>query len=315
VYYIGELGAVQPVSRCGKYEHYGSIKRRKSVRRGLAPLEAREQAARHDLVFPEKTHSVGPVELVCTVGTQRFAFEHTRIEPFAGHIQLEAEAERHFRSITERVASHLPADSRFELEVPAGAMRGLNDRAARPIQDALVRWILATAPGLPTARPGRYVLPIQKITPPGVPFAVSLHRWPRDGFPFPFIVRHLVEGDVEAARLPRIRDAYDRKTPKLLQWKTSGARTILILEEDDIFLTNHFNVADTLFQIEESRADRPDEVYLLSVFTSKWLITRLRVGDRTLYDLPVDDRFWEAAPALLINVTGARRAAKQAAAG
>jgi hypothetical protein len=194
-------------------------------------------------------------------------------------------------------------------------MRGLNDHAARPIQDALVQWMLATAPGLPTARPGRYVLPIQKITPPGVPFAVSLHRWPRDGFPFPFIVRHLVGGDVETARLPRIRDAYDRKTPKLLQWKTSGARTILIFEEDDIFLTNHFNVADTLFQIEGSSADRPDEVYLLSLFTSKWLITRLRVGDRTLYDLPVDERFWETDPALLVNVTGARRAAKQAAAG
>lgn len=178
-----------------------------------------------------------------------------------------------------------------------------------------MQWVLATAPGLPSARPGRYVLPIQKITPPGVPFAVSLHRWARDEFPFPFIVRHLVEGDVEAARLPRIRDAYDRKTPKLLQWKTSGARTILILEEDDIFLTNHFNVADTLFQIEGSSADRPDEVYLLSVFTSKWLITRLRVGDRTLYDLPMDERFWETDPALLVNVTGARRAAKQAAAG
>ena len=66
-----------------------------------------------------------------------------------------------------------------------------------------MQWILATAPGLPTARPGRYVLPIQKITPPGVPFAVSLHRWPRENFPFPFIVRHLVEGDVEAARLLR----------------------------------------------------------------------------------------------------------------
>src|ERR1019366_5986497 len=125
----------------------------------LRHIEAREQTMRHDLIFPEKTHSVGPVELVCIVGTRRFAFEHTRIEPFAGHIQLEAEAKRHFQPITERVANQLPAESRFELEVPAGAMLDLNDRTARPIQDALVRWILATAPGLPTARPGRYILP------------------------------------------------------------------------------------------------------------------------------------------------------------
>jgi hypothetical protein len=280
----------------------------------LRSIEAREGAARRDLTFPERTHSVGPVELVCTVGVQRFAFEHTRIEPFAGHIQLEAEAERHFKPITDRVAGQLPPESRFELDVPAGAMLGLNDRAARPIQDALARWILDTARGLPIAPLGRYILPIQKMTPAGVPFAVSLHRWPRDGFPFPFVIRHQVQGDLEAGRLQRIRTAYNRKLEKLLPWQKSGARAILILEEDDIFLTNHFNVADALLQIEGSSANRPDEVYLLSVFTSMWLVARLRVGDTTLYDMPVDDRFWEAYPDALVDVTGQSRAPKPAAA-
>jgi hypothetical protein len=269
----------------------------------LREIEARVGAARRDLIFPEKMRSVGPVELVCTVGTQFFAFEHTRIEPFAGHIQLEAEAKRHFQPITERVASQLPVESRFELQMPAGAMLGLSDQTARPIQHALVAWILATAPELPTTRPGRYILPIRKIKPPGVPFAVSLHRWPRDGFPFPFAIQHVAAGDVEAGRRERIRAAYDKKVPKLLRWKASGARAILILEEDDIFLTNHFNVADALARVEESRADRPDEIYLLSVFTSMWLITRLRLGDKTVYDMPVDDRFWEVQPSTLVNVT------------
>ena len=104
----------------------------------LRDIEAQTGASRRDLFFPEKTHSVGPIEFVCTVGTERYAFEHTRIEPFAGLIQLEAEAKRHFQPITERVERELPGESRFELEVPAGAMLGLNDRAARPIQDALV---------------------------------------------------------------------------------------------------------------------------------------------------------------------------------
>jgi hypothetical protein len=275
----------------------------------LRNIEARAGAVRRDVIFPEKMHSVGPVELVCTVGTQFFAFEHTRIEPFVGHIQLEAEAKRHFQPITDRVATQLPTESRFELHIPAGAMLGLGDQAARPIQDALVAWILATAPDWPTARPGRHVLPIQKIKPPGVPFAVSFHRWPRDGFPFPFAIQHVVAGDVEFGRRERIRAAYDRKVPKLLQWKESGARAILILEEDDIFLTNHLNVADALFQVEASHSDHPDEIYLLSVFTSMWLITRLRIGDRTVYDMPVDDRFWEVQPSTLVDVTGRARAA------
>lgn len=144
---------------------------------------------------------------------------------------------------------------------------------------------------------------------------MSLHRWPRDGFPFPFVIQHSVAGDVEAGRRERLRSAYNRKVPKLLQWKTAGARIILILEEDDIFLTNHFNVADALAQIEESSTDRPDEVYLLSVFTNMWLITRLRLDDRTLYDLPIDERFWETHPSALVNVTGERRTPKSAATG
>ncbi len=185
-------------------------------------------------------------------------------------------------------------------------MLGLNDRAARPIQDALVRWILATAPGLPTAFPGRRILPIQKVTPSGVPFAVSLDRWPREDFPFPFVIRHLLEGEVEALRLLRLENAYQKKMQKLQPWKAIGAKAILILEEDDIFLTNHFNVADTLAQVEASRTDQPDEVYLLSVFSSMWLITRLRIRDQTLYDLKVDDRFWEVEPSALINLTGNR---------
>ena len=83
-----------------------------------------------------------------------------------------------------------------------------------------------------------------------------------------------------------------------------GRRTILILEEDDIFLTNHFDVADALAKVEASRTNRPDKIYLLSVLTSMWLITRLRLGDKTLYDLPIDDRFWETQPSALVDLTG-----------
>jgi hypothetical protein len=140
--------------------------------------------------------------------------------------------------------------------------------------------------------------------PPGVPFAVSLDRWPREDFPHPFVIRHLVEGDVEAGRRLRLENAYDKKMKKLQSWKASGANAILILEEDDIFLTNHFNVADALASVEASRADRPDEVYLLGVLSSMWLVTRLRIRDQTLYDLPIDDRFWEVEPSALVDVTG-----------
>jgi hypothetical protein len=63
-------------------------------------------------------------------------------------------------------------------------------------------------------------------------------------------------------------------------------------------------VADALFPIEEGIVDRPDEIYLLSVLTSLWFVTRLRIGDSTLYDMPVDDRYWETHPDSLVSITG-----------
>jgi hypothetical protein len=57
-----------------------------------------------------------------------------------------------------------------------------------------------------------------------------------------------------------------------------------------------FLASATLSKVEASRADRPYYIYLLSVFSSMWLITRLRIGDQTLYDPPIDDRFWEVQP-------------------
>jgi hypothetical protein len=68
------------------------------------------------------------------------------------------------------------------------------------------------------------------------------------------------------------------------------------------------------FQIEAEHAERPDEVYLVSVLTSRWFIVCLRRDDTTMYDLPVDDRYWETQPEMLVNVTGERRARKAVAA-
>jgi hypothetical protein len=47
------------------------------------------------------------LELACEIGDRLFAIEHTGIEPFAGHMQLEAEPGVHFRPIETMVAGHL----------------------------------------------------------------------------------------------------------------------------------------------------------------------------------------------------------------
>jgi hypothetical protein len=42
----------------------------------------------------------------CKIGDRLFALEHTGIEPFAGHMQMEVEADRLFRPIKENSDGH-----------------------------------------------------------------------------------------------------------------------------------------------------------------------------------------------------------------
>jgi hypothetical protein len=73
-------------------------------------IEAREGHSRSDLTFPEKKQDwAAAVEVTCRIGDQLFAFEHTTIEPFERHLELEARASAHFQPIQDRLAGRLPA--------------------------------------------------------------------------------------------------------------------------------------------------------------------------------------------------------------
>ncbi len=213
-------------------------------------LEAREGQTREDLRSPEQDGHAAPIELTCRIGDRLFAFEHTGIEPFPGHVQLQAEAKRHFHPIEAMLAGKLPPTETFELRIPVKATQGLRTKDLQRVQGSLAAWVEATAPTLPLAPYGRYVVPIQSVQPPGVPFEVSLHRWKTVIPPDRFQISHTVT-DLESARELRIQKACASKFPKLDAWRSSsGARTVLVLEDNDIQLTNPQNVFDTLKAVE-----------------------------------------------------------------
>lgn len=272
-------------------------------------LETREHATRQDVRRPECERHPAPIDFACHIGDGLFAFEHTGIEPFAGHLQLEAEAETHFKPIERAVAGKLPPTEWFELHIPLKAMLGRRGAEVRRIQAALVPWIIETAPTLPIARYRRYVTPIKRVDVPGVPFPVSLHRSEAGDFPG-FAIRHMASADTESDRLQRIREACERKFPKLAAWKLDhGARTVLILEENDIQLTNHHLVADALSAVEADMIDRPDEIYLVtSAANSTWWALALRIDGRDFYELgQAAAGPWEFDPKTLVDVTTRQR--------
>jgi hypothetical protein len=268
-------------------------------------LEAREGDRRGEVRSPERDRHAAPIELTCRIGDTVFAFEHTGIEPFSGHMQLDAEADTHFRPIEAMVVGKLPPDKTFELNMPVLATQGLRLKELRAVHEALVAWIVATAPTLPIARYGDYLPSIGKSKPSGVPFEVSLYRFETVIPPSRFFIRHVVNDHV-MAREKRIREACGRKFPKLETWRQNGARSILILEDNDIFLTNAQVVYEALAKVEQEFPNRPDEIYLVStVIENPWFVHALRIGDRGYYQM-TDARecLFEFDPNALDDLTG-----------
>jgi hypothetical protein len=271
----------------------------------LQHLERRAGAARSALRFPDKEKGhAAPVELVCTIGDQLYAMEHTGIEPFEGHMRGNAKDDRLIQPIVAGVVGRLPPDEEFQLQVPAGAMEKLRGRQVATVQRLLVDWIVASAPGLFIPPRGRMDTRVEPTQLPGVPFAVKLYRLEGRVFRGKLQVVHVVS-DVQTLRRERISIALKKKMPKLAAWKKdAGARTVLVLEENDIQLTNNQVVTEAVLQSEQTLGRAADEIYLVSTSIEPWHVYFVRVGDRSYFDLgDPDERSWDAHPAQLSSLT------------
>jgi hypothetical protein len=188
--------------------------------------------------------------------------------------------------------------------MPLKATEGLRGKALAKVQAALAEYVVTIASTLPLAREGRYPDPIHRAQPPGVPFEITLHKWPRSWHAKPFEISQLVSGDIEAMRRERIERAYRKKYPKLAAWNAAGARTIFVLEDNDIQLSNESGVADAVLAIEKTfDLKRPDEIYLVTTFNDPWFGHVIRIGGRSFFDYSYEEqpkRHWEIDPKTLI---------------
>jgi hypothetical protein len=272
-------------------------------------LEDREGSLRSNLLRPEEAHTA-PVDLVCEIGRRLFAIEHTGIEPFDGLVKLNNQAPEQLKPI-EAISAIVPPNEVWELQVPALAFQRLRkQRNITTIQTALKNWITRVAPALAKRRYGDYRRPL--VQPPGsipdVPFEVRLYRFecpPEVGGRMQTV--HIFQGDLNASRKQRMSRACKKKFPKLAWWKNNkNARTILLLEDADIFLTNEIIVAETYLSITAARADVPDETYLLSTcINSSWTLVPLLINGNSLFQLSGDGPLyhWRMDPETLSPLT------------
>jgi len=77
----------------------------------------------------------------------------------------------------------------------------------------------------------------------------------------------------ETLRGDRLKAAMEKKLPKLQFWKQAGARTLLVLENGDMALSNHWGILEATDAALAGRLERPDEVWLVdTTIESEWTV-------------------------------------------
>src|SRR5262245_47387843 len=223
-------------------------------------LEMRERAKRRDVVVRDIGNHTSPdarVEMTFRLGNQLYAIEHTGIEPFDGFMEHQNRSRDLFKPLetgaTAALGTLLAPGVVIEMHMPIDAFTGRKMREVRALQAALIEHVRLTVPTLPVRRYADYRGTLVTAEPAGVPFPVSLIRF--DGFhglPGRFQLKH--QTGSEQPRAPRLQRTCDDKFPKLAAWKRSdNAHTILVLEDNDVQLTNQSLVADAFLPIAQAR--------------------------------------------------------------
>lgn len=269
--------------------------------------EWQANSSRTALQLPEAEQHEAPIEVACIIAGELHAFEHTGIEPFLNQIRMGVDSAKLFGPLQTQLLGKLPNEGSFDLYVPVGATQSLRPKQVLKIQRLLIDWIAKEAVICPVARPGRVITPILSTNLEDVPFPVSLHRNEPLGPEFAgrLDVRHVLQGDLEEARHERILKAYNDKKDKLATWKKDlNARTVLVLEENDIQLTNHQLVVEAVRRIEQTAQGKPDDIFLVSTHLSnRWRVIPIRLGKEFCELNGRDRHLLEFDPDVLTQIT------------
>lgn len=99
------------------------------------------------------------------------------------------------------------------------------------------------------------------------------------------------------------RTAMAKKLPKLKFWKDRGARSVLMLENRDVSLSNHVAILEAAEDALAGRNDEPDEVWLVdTAINSEWTAWCLIRDGVSFPDEDTEYRYWHFQPDSLETV-------------
>ncbi|HEX8622003.1 MAG TPA: hypothetical protein VF718_08525 [Allosphingosinicella sp.] len=239
--------------------------------RVVRTIENEFGVARSEVSYPENDKSAPPVEMRVVVGEHPFAIEHTLIEPFEAAIQTG----KHFVELTNAIVEDLdgtmPGAGTYRLYFPENPTDGRHRRTHAALRAKIVAWVRDAAAELAAAAPERGPRPFHfdrslETEIDGLPLRLQRYAdWSEDGHHDGRLFHYRLlagDGDVESRRLPRIERALDDKFPKLKACAELGDLTVLILEWNDIVLSNEIAIAEALETALAMRNFCPDYIFI-----------------------------------------------------
>jgi hypothetical protein len=282
---------------------------RKACDAVVRSLEALAGTRRSNPHSPEDEGLGPPVEYVFDLGQQTYAVEHTIVEAFEGQINSNVHFERFVTPITDAFDGRLPKPGLYHVSFAIHPTMGMKPKAVAAAQTELITWIQAAAIELheefPRAEPkernirGRRnsrstsVGGVNVLLSREVGWFVPEHAQGR------LLPSRIAPKDYESLRPQRLNSAMAR-LPKLQKWKDEGARSVLVLENRDIALSNHVVILEAAEKALTDRSDVPDEIWLVeTIIKNKWTVICLMRGSVALPDDEAAVRYYEYDPSSL----------------
>ena len=257
-------------------------------------LEMRTDEARTDVRHPERDYVGPPVDLRLKLGSQEYAIEHTRIEPFENQIKTGGVFKEIKDYVRGRLSNPLPGSAYYELHVPVNVcLAGRKEKRKQALKN-LVEWIRTNAQCLHERSSGRTKPARTPIwsddcirgEPTGFNCTIELLRWPvaalirrKPGYLEIKLFCSNDFNDLEDRRFDRLRRAFSEKFPKLQECQQEGARTVLVLENRDIDLTSFDLIGNLLPALLAEYTDAPDEIYLVETGINLWWVYLMKRDD------------------------------------
>lgn len=234
-------------------------------------FEARLGVPRSDVSYPEDDHSGPPVEMRLRLGGRRFAIEHTLIEPFPHAIQTGMRFQKLAGEIEATLNGSMPGPGTYQLVFPINPTENNAPHTHASLRTRIIQWARRAGAELRDECPerlGRNHQPfgyrgVRTTELDGIPLSLSLTiHWSQNGrHDGALFLARSIGGDVEDQRRTRMRTALDKKLPKLSMCRAGGDVSVLILEYQDIGLTNQVLVAQAL-EAELVGRDCPDHILI-----------------------------------------------------